>query len=108
MAGGHDEPASGAKHSNACCKLVTVLQDEIGWGGVHVVGISMGAMVACEFAGMFAQLVQSLMLLACPCGGLGLFRGSVRAWEHCARERMDTPFAWGRTPQQRAEDNARS
>ena len=73
---------------------------------MHIVGISMGAMVACKLASKLASSdrklrVQSLMLLGCPCGGLRLLRGSRRAWKYWVKQRVKFPFTWGMTEKQR-------
>ena len=45
------------------------MQEKLGWRRVHVVGHSMGAMVACKLAARAPELVVSLTLISVTGGG---------------------------------------
>ena len=43
--------------------------DHLGWGRFHVIGHSMGAMIACKLAAAAPQRLQSLSVLSATGGG---------------------------------------
>ena len=65
------------------------LQDRIGWRRCHVVGFSMGGMVACRLAAAHPALVASLTTVSSTLGGWSAVPRSFRAWKFVAKVALD-------------------
>jgi pimeloyl-ACP methyl ester carboxylesterase len=57
---------------------VLAKQDHLGWGRVHLVGHSMGSMIAEKVAVLQPSRVESLLLISATGGG---FQAIPRSWE---------------------------
>ena len=55
-------------------------QDALGWGSVHVVGFSMGGMIATKLASARPHRVRSLLLLRCLGAMFGRYRREAQLW----------------------------
>eukprot|EP00756_Hemistasia_phaeocysticola_P018710 Hpha_TRINITY_DN15613_c1_g3::TRINITY_DN15613_c1_g3_i1::g.100126::m.100126 len=64
-------PPSGRWTTSALAKDALLLLDHLGWRTCHVVGLSMGGMVAQELTLLAPQRVRSLTLISTFAGGLG-------------------------------------
>lgn len=65
------------------------MQDEIGWGSAHIVGFSMGGMVAAKFSALWPQRVSSLSIISSTRGGWDTLPRSWRAWKYVLRLARD-------------------
>lgn len=65
------------------------LQEEIGWDKAHLVGFSMGGMVASKLAALWPHRVSSLTLIASTRGGWDTLPRSIRAWKYVLKLARD-------------------
>ena len=77
------------RFSNAGNDGYIPLQDEIGWDKAHLVGFSMGGMVASKFAALWPHRVNSLTLISSTRGGWDTIPRSVRAWKYVLKLARD-------------------
>jgi pimeloyl-ACP methyl ester carboxylesterase len=76
------------QHRNDSHDLV-VVQEHIGWSSAHVVGFSMGGMVACRLAADHPSFPLSLTTISSTLGRWDAVPRSLRAWRYVGRVMRD-------------------
>ena len=66
------------------------VQDQVGWRQAHVVGFSMGGMVACTFATLYPASVLSLTTVSSTLGHWHAIPRSRKAWKYVVRAAVDS------------------
>jgi pimeloyl-ACP methyl ester carboxylesterase len=81
-----------AMHTTGCMSSMqdqVRMQDELGWQSAHVVGFSMGGMVAAKFCALWPQRACSLSIISATRGGWDTLPRSWRAWKYVLRLARD-------------------
>lgn len=77
-------------HSASALAMTTLpVQSEIGWNSAHIVGFSMGGMIACKFASLWPSRVDSLTLISSTRGNWDTLPRSWRAWKYLLKLASD-------------------